>query len=144
MTLAIDVNPLVYASDVSSPFHVASRDALAEIMDRRETLYLFWTVAVGYVRVATSSRVHRTPLSTAEALDNVQALLARPNVRTSIEAPRFWSSLSEACLEVRAEGNLVTDAYLVALMRQHEVRRILTHDRDFRKFDGIDVVDPFQ
>ena len=40
-------------------------------------------------------------------------------------------------------GNLVPDAHLVALMRQHGVRTIWTHDRDFRKFNGIRVVDPF-
>lgn len=28
-------------------------------------------------------------------------------------------------------------------MRQYEVKTILSHDRDFRKFDGIKVVDPF-
>ncbi|GIV00558.1 MAG: hypothetical protein KatS3mg014_2173 [Actinomycetota bacterium] len=33
--------------------------------------------------------------------------------------------------------------HLVALMRENGVRTILTHDRDFRRFDGIRVRDPF-
>jgi predicted nucleic acid-binding protein len=40
-------------------------------------------------------------------------------------------------------GNLVPDAHLAALMRQHGVARIWTHDRDFMKFDRIEVRDPF-
>jgi uncharacterized protein len=40
-------------------------------------------------------------------------------------------------------GNLVPDAHLVALMRENEVVSIWTHDRDFRKFEGIRVSDPF-
>jgi predicted nucleic acid-binding protein len=40
-------------------------------------------------------------------------------------------------------GNLVPDAHLVALMRQHGVSTIWSHDRDFLKFPGIKVQDPF-
>lgn len=39
-------------------------------------------------------------------------------------------------------GDLVPDAHIVALMRQHAVPTIWTHDRGFRRFDGIRVVDP--
>lgn len=42
-----------------------------------------------------------------------------------------------------ARGNLVPDAHLVALMHQYGVRTIISHDRDFKKFDGIRVEDPF-
>jgi predicted nucleic acid-binding protein len=39
-------------------------------------------------------------------------------------------------------GNLVPDAHLVALMRQNDVSTIYSHDRDFRRFDGLEVIDP--
>jgi predicted nucleic acid-binding protein len=38
----------------------------------------------------------------------------------------------------------VPDAHLATLMRQYGVRTIYTRDRDFRRFDGIDVRDPFE
>ena len=41
-----------------------------------------------------------------------------------------------------AMGKLVHDAHLVALMHQHGVSTIWTHDVDFRRFDGIRVYDP--
>jgi predicted nucleic acid-binding protein len=40
-------------------------------------------------------------------------------------------------------GNLVPDAYLAALLRQHGIRILYTNDRDFKKFDFLDVRDPF-
>lgn len=40
-------------------------------------------------------------------------------------------------------GGDVTDAHIATLMRQHGVGTIYTRDRDFRRFDGIRVEDPF-
>ena len=39
-------------------------------------------------------------------------------------------------------GNLVPDAHLAAVLRQNGIRTIYTHDRDFRKFDFLEVKDP--
>ncbi len=39
-----------------------------------------------------------------------------------------------------ARGNLVSDAHLVALMRQHDVDTTWTSDRDFRRFDRVRVL----
>lgn len=100
-------------------------------------------MVAGYVRIATNPRLHPNPLTLAEALRNIRELVSQPHVRTGSEAAGFIESLTHACTEVRAAGNLVSDAYIVALMRQHGISRILTHDRDFRKFDGIRIVHPF-
>jgi predicted nucleic acid-binding protein len=40
-------------------------------------------------------------------------------------------------------GNLVPDAHLTAILHQHGVQKIYTEDRDFLKFDFLDVRDPF-
>ncbi|MEZ5727160.1 MAG: type II toxin-antitoxin system VapC family toxin [Burkholderiaceae bacterium] len=40
-------------------------------------------------------------------------------------------------------GNLVPDAHLAAVLVQHGVTRIYTHDQDFRKFDALEVIDPW-
>ena len=44
---------------------------------------------------------------------------------------------------IQPRGNRAPDAHLVALMREHGVSAIWSHDRDFRKFRGITVRDPF-
>ena len=44
---------------------------------------------------------------------------------------------------VKARGKLVPDSHLVALMHELGVSTIWSRDRDFRKFSGITVKDPF-
>ncbi len=143
LTLALDVNVLVYAGNIDAPFHEVAIATLDDLRQRDEIAYLFWPVAAGFVRIVTNSRLHPHPLSLADALHDVQELMNQPNIRAASEGDGFLKLFAQACTEARATGNLVSDAHIVALMRQHQVNRILTHDRDFRKFDGIRVVDPF-
>jgi predicted nucleic acid-binding protein len=37
----------------------------------------------------------------------------------------------------------VPDAHLAALLPQHGVARLFTRDKEFRKFSGLEVRDPF-
>ena len=39
-------------------------------------------------------------------------------------------------------GNLIPDAQLAVLLRQHGVRTLCTHDADFRNFSFLEIRDP--
>lgn len=143
MTYAVDTNVLVFASDRGSPFYQGAQDAIRRFYDEDETVYLFWPVIMGYLRLVTSPALLRTSISTGEACQAVERLISLPNVRTGAESNDFWAHFMTIQGQLSIRGKLVPDAHIVALMRQHGVSRILTHDRDFRKFDGIRVVDPF-
>jgi toxin-antitoxin system PIN domain toxin len=143
VTIALDANALIFGVDDESPFQAAALDAIEDLKSRDEITYLFWPVAAAFVRITSNPRLYHHPLALSKAIENIQELLSNGHVRTGSEGEGFFDVFSQACAEARATGNLVSDAYIVALMRQHGVRRILTHDRDFRKFDGIRVVDPF-
>jgi len=54
--------------------------------------------------------------------------------------PRIYRRIAD---DVSPRGNLVPDAHLVALMHQHGISTVWSHDRDLRKFGGITVRDPF-
>jgi predicted nucleic acid-binding protein len=43
----------------------------------------------------------------------------------------------------RAKGNLIHDAHIAALCLEHGVSELLTGDRDFERFAGLTVVNPF-
>ena len=47
--------------------------------------------------------------------------------------------LTAASLAASARGNLVFDAPIVALCREHGISTILTNDRDFRRFEDPQV-----
>jgi toxin-antitoxin system PIN domain toxin len=139
----VDANVLIFASHGSSPHHDAAEAFLQRLAGGPDIFYLFWPVVMAYLRISTHPSVFGEPLGSVEAAANVSRLLANANVRTVGEQETFWQRYGEVTSDVKPTGNLVSDAHLVALMRENEVRTIWTHDRDFRKFDGIEVRDPF-
>jgi uncharacterized protein len=143
MSQTLDANVLLYASDEASPFHLQARELVERLVLGREIVYLFWPTVMAYLRIATHPAVFARPLSEREARGNVGALFDRPHVRATGEQDGFWRRYAEIANDAVPTGNLVPDAHLVALMRENDVQTIWTHDRDYRRFTGIDVRDPF-
>lgn len=143
MSSTVDANLLLYASDEASSFHARALEVLEALARGPELVYLFWPTVMAYVRVATHPAVFEAPLAPDVARANVERLLALPHVQTAGEQPRFWDTFRAVAADADARGNVVPDAHLVALMRENGVRAIWTYDRDFRRFSGIDVRDPF-
>jgi toxin-antitoxin system PIN domain toxin len=143
VSATVDANLLLYASDEESPFHARALGFLDELARGTSLAYIFWPTVMAYLRVATHPSVFARPLPTAAALLNIEALLRLPNVQTTSEQDRFWDNYRDVADDARVSGNLVPDSHLVALMRENGVRTIWTNDRDFRRFRGIEVRDPF-
>jgi uncharacterized protein len=143
VSATVDANVLIYASDLSSPFHERARALIDGLARGPDLLYLFWPTTLAYLRVTTHPAVFERPLSIGEAWQNIDQLLRRPHVRTPGEGDRFGHLLGTVIGEATPRGNLVPDAHLVTLMREHGIRVIWTRDRDFRRFEGIDPRDPF-
>lgn len=144
MSSTVDANLLLYASDTSSPKHTAAKAFLTDRAAGPDLFYLFWPVVMAYLRIATHPTIFENPLDPETAIANVERLLEPPHVRTGSEAERFWEIWRATTRPLVVRGNLVPDAHLVALMREHGVGTIWSSDRDLRKFDGILVKDPFQ
>jgi hypothetical protein len=101
-----------------------------------------WVTAMSYLRMATHGSIFAQPLSADEAAGNVAALLALPHCRALGEDEGFWEVYRQVTRGFPVRGNLVPDAHLAAILRQHGVVTLYTHDRDFRKFDFLRAVDP--
>lgn len=143
MSQTVDTNVLVYATHTGSPFHDRARSLVEHLFAGPSLAYLLWPAILGYVRIVTHPHILGSPLSSDEAMSNVEALIGRPHLRVAGEGDGFWPSLRAVAADVKPRGNLVPDAHLAALMREHGVSTIWSHDRDFRKFKGINVKDPF-
>ena len=143
MSATVDVNVLLYSSDESSSFHAKAIELIERLARETELLYLFWPVVMGYLRVATHSAIFPRPLSLDVAIANVEQLLALPHVRTTGESDGFWRVYRATTSGMVVRGNLVPDAHLASLMRESGVGTLWSHDRDFRRFEGIRVRDPF-
>jgi hypothetical protein len=143
MSFAIDVNILLYASDRSSPHHPRALQFLEGCASRGQVFCLAWLTVMSYLRMATHPRIFSEPLPHADAVRNVEALMALPHCRLIGEHEGFWARYRELTAEVPTRGNLVPDAHLAAVLRDNGIATIYTNDRDFQKFAFLDVRDPF-
>jgi uncharacterized protein len=143
VSYSLDVNVLLYASDRSSNRHVRARGFLESCAAGPEILCLAWPTLMSYLRIATHPRIFAAPLSPDEALGNVSALIGLPHVRAVSEQDGFLDAYRHVVGEVPVRGNFVPDAHVATILFQHGVRRLYSNDRDFLKFQSIELRDPF-
>jgi toxin-antitoxin system PIN domain toxin len=138
--IAVDTNVLVYAHREEFPLHARAVAALRALAEGDEAWALPILCVGEFVRVVSHPRAFEPPSPPAEALDFVDALLASPSVRLLHPGARYLALLRESVIESGAAGNLVFDATIVALCREHGAKTLLTEDRDFKRFDSVEVL----
>jgi toxin-antitoxin system PIN domain toxin len=143
LSFSCDVNVLLSGSDSASPVHLTARRFLETAAAGDDLFCLGWTTVMSYLRMATHPRLFGAPLTPAEALANIDGLTGLPHVRLLGEEDGFLDVYREVTAESPVRGNLVPDAHLAAILKQHGVRTLFTRDSDFRKFAFLDLRDPF-
>lgn len=144
MSYSLDANILLYASDESSDWHKTAKQFLEARAEDRDILCLTWPVLMAYQRIATHPAVFARPLTPAIAWGNVENLLSLPRARVVTETETFVEDYRRVAQETAAVGNLVPNAHVATILRQHGVRRIYTADTDFRKFEFFEVINPLR
>src|SRR4029078_11813403 len=82
-----------------------------------------------------------TPPSTMEiALEALTGLLGSPTVQILSPVPCFPVLFAETIRKAQIRGNLVFDAQIAVLCREHVVEGLLTLDRDFSLCSEIRVI----
>ena len=142
MSYSVDVNLLLYASDRASPHHRAAFRFLEERRSHPDLFCIAWPTLMSYLRIATHQSIFAEPLSPSEALGNVAALLGLRQVRALSEQEGFLDVYREIAGSFPVRGNLVPDAHLAAILRQHGIRMLYTRDIDFRRFSFLETRDP--
>ena len=142
MSQTIDTNILIYATHTASPFHQRARALVEHLVAGPALAYIMWPVILGYLRIVTHPTILETPLSSQDAMKNIENIISPSHIRVVGEGDDFWAAFHRVAEDMKPRGKLVPDAHLVALMQEHSVSNIWTHDRDFRKFSGITMKDP--
>lgn len=144
MSYSVDTNILLYASDESSPEHAAARRFLEARAEDADLFCLTWPTLLGYQRIATHPGIFSKPLSPQVAWKNVRNLLSLPRVRLVGEGQHFAEDYESLGKDLVVRGNLVPDAHLATILREHGVGLIYTGDSDFRKFPFLKVINPLR
>ena len=136
-----DVNVLVNAYRGDADHHEPCKAAIEDTISSPAAFGLAPIVLIGFLRVVTHRRVFKTPTSLVDAIEFVEALRSMPQAVIVEPGPRHWEIFTALCLEARATGDLVPDAYLAALAVEAGCE-IVTTDRDFARFGGLSWSDP--
>lgn len=143
MSYSLDVNLMLYSSDDSSPFHSRARDFLKACAGRDEPLFLCYLTLMSYIRISTHPRIFTNPLTPSEAMTNVETLATLPQTRLVAEREGFLELYKEVTKEVVVRANLVPDAHLWCILKQHGVSTLYTANvDDFRKLGCPDARNP--
>jgi toxin-antitoxin system PIN domain toxin len=141
--IALDTHVLVYALRAETPFHTRARKLLGDLARGKKPWALAWPCIYEFLRVVTHPRVFLPPTPVDIALADLQILLDSPSLSMLGEGPSHWKQLRTMVIDGVARGNLVYDAHIAALLSEHGVTEFLTSDRDFTRFPGLRVRNPF-
>src|SRR4030095_14551139 len=142
MSYSFDVNVLLYASDRSSDRHKPARIFIDSCAAGPELVCIGWPTLMAYLRISTHPRIFASPLTPDEALENVKGLLSLSHVRAISERDGFLEAYTKVCSDLAVRGNLVPEAHLATILFQHGIKTLYSSDRDFRKFEFLDVCNP--
>jgi toxin-antitoxin system PIN domain toxin len=141
--LAVDTNVLVFAEITSSRHHARALDLLQDLAEGARPQAIPRPCVYEFLRVVTHPRVFHPPVPLDRALPDLDRILGSPSLGLLSETPRHAEIMGRVFEEGGVAGNLIHDAHIAALCLQHGVSELLTGDRDFKRFPGLRVVDPF-
>jgi toxin-antitoxin system PIN domain toxin len=138
-----DINLLIYAYDASSPWHERAKNWWVKCLSGTESIGIAWIVALGFIKLWTSVRVFRNPMTVDQACRHVESWLARSMVHILQPGSRH-AELAFALLRAEgAGGNLTTDAHLAALAIEANAT-VHTTDADFARFAAVKWINPLR
>lgn len=95
------------------------------------------------MRIVTHPRVFQRPWTVSDAWRFVDAICSSPGLAILTETDMHTRAAEEFFKQhPYITGNLIFDARIAILMKEHGIERIYTRDSDFHKFSSIRVIDP--
>jgi toxin-antitoxin system PIN domain toxin len=140
---AVDTNVLIYAEITSSLHHSRANKLLSEFAQGSVPWAIAWPCVYEFLRIITHPRVYHPPVSIEVALQDLNSILSSPSLSVLAETGSHPAMLDQVVRQSGATGNLIHDAHIVALCLEHGVTELLTADRDFTRFSGLKITNPF-
>lgn len=140
--IALDTNILVYAHRADSPWHAASAACLVALAEDAAPWAIPWPCVHEYLAIVTHAKVFRPPTPLARAIADLETWFESPSLRLIGEGDGYWPLLRDMARRGGVSGPMVHDARVAAICRAHGVDTLLTADRDFSRFAGLNVRNP--
>jgi len=139
--LLLDVNVVLAAHRADHPHHGSVRPWFDDLVSSGHDFAVPSTVWASFLRLATNRRIFEIPSPLAAVSAFVEATVAQSGHVRIEPGPRHLTLLSTVCSEADAVGDLVPDAVIATIAREHGAT-VVTSDRDFARFDGLATIRP--
>ena len=137
--IAVDTNILIYAHRGETELHGAAASRLVALAEGAERWALPVFCVTEFMRVVTHRRVFSPPSTVAQATAFIEGIADAPSCEVVRPGPEFLELLIAVSRQADSRGNLMFDAQIAALCREHGIGTILTNDRDFERFEPLQV-----
>jgi toxin-antitoxin system PIN domain toxin len=137
-----DVNVVIYAFRADSKDHVNYKTWLEDVINGPAAYGISPQILSSVVRICSHPRIFAQPSDIDELLEYCGILLGQPNATIIVPGDRHWTLFGKLCVDARATGNLVQDAWNAALAIEAGCEWITT-DRDYARFPGLKWRSPF-
>ena len=137
----VDANILIYAVNSDAEHHEVARDWFESALSGTEPVGLTWGVLLAFLRITTRQGILQRPLEVTDALAYVDSWLQQPAVELVAPGQNHWAILRSQIAASGAGGNLTSHAHLAAHALEGGWTLVST-DRDFRRFSGLDLLNP--
>ena len=134
----------MFAEVTGTAHHAAARALLTTCAEGSAPWAIPWPCIYEFLRVVTHPRVFHPPVPTDRAMRDLSAIIASPSLVLLAETDRHLDVAAQLIEQSGASGNLIHDAHIAALCIEHGVSELLTADRDFSRFPGLKVSNPFR
>jgi uncharacterized protein len=140
--ITVDTNILVYAHRQDSEFHEAAAAEVKALAEGRVSWAIPWPCLHEFFAIVTHPKIYDPPSSTEQAIAQISAWVASPSLVLLREGHDYWDMLSRLLKHGKVRGPMVHDARIAALCLSHEVRELLSADRDFNRFGSLRTRNP--
>ena len=140
--IAVDTNLLVHAHRRDSTFHTGALKAITALAEGNAAWAIPWSCLHEFHGIVTHPRIYAPPSKPEQAIAQIDAWMASPQLHLLSENEAYWSVLRELLASSKVQGPLVHDARIAALCLAHGIHELWTADRDFSRFPRLKVRNP--
>jgi uncharacterized protein len=140
--IAIDTNILVYAHRTSCTFHEEAYTQIRSLAEGAKP----WGIPVScvheFLAVVTNPKIFKPASTVLEAIAQIDAWLASPQVSVLHSGAQHWAILSDMSRRAKLSGGQFHDARIAAICVENGVSVLWSADRDFSRFRQLKTFNP--
>lgn len=137
--IALDTNILIYAHRQDTPFHSSAKALLRNMAEQHHPWCIPWPCLHEFYSIVTHKKIYSPPSTPEQAIFQIKSWVESPSLLLIAENDQYQKALIEKTLELKIRGPMIHDLKILLICESNGVKKLLTFDRDFSKFNSLIV-----